>query len=187
MADQSSNQLCGPEMALSVAVDLTPDGYAYTQTVRVGPDVAVPLDPDRAARWAAALFDVAARADMEAAVFRQLTAQVGMDVVMAIRMLRDWRDALPPLDLIGLEPLRAQPLLGDDAVGRVQVRLLTVPGSWTWTAEQARLHAAQVLAARAQPELFNTYRRYLGRAAELTDTEARMWVSRLPETEDKQR
>jgi hypothetical protein len=97
-------------------------------------------------------------------------------------MMREWRDVLPPLDLTALEPMRAQPILGTDGVGTVQVRLLTVPGSWTWTTDQARLHASMVLKARTEPELCQTYRRYLSRAAELTDSEARMWVSRLHET-----
>ncbi len=143
---------------ITVLSDLAPDG-TYIATVHLGDDTARTLNRDQAIAWASTVLAVAAQAEHDALVLRQLT-DVGIRPHLAVSCIADLRADRPPLDRAATEPLRLTP--GVNPRGEPFIAV-SVDGAelGQWECQDARSHAQGVLEVMATVDLDAAYFRYL--------------------------
>lgn len=177
------------DAAVWVQSDVMPDG-TYAVTVHAPGDRSFALDRARAVDYTTAVYEVAARAEYDAAVFAQLVERGLAPQQVAAFIGTDLRADRPEID-----PARTAPLVftpGVNAAGEpfLHVHLhvpvnggrtaRTSPRPFTqWTPGEAREHAGYVLDCLAAVDLDAGYRRCLVGVIGLDDPTARAVVGSL--------
>ncbi|MFR9675856.1 hypothetical protein [Streptomyces sp. TR02-1] len=155
----------------------------YRATIAWGRDHSRILDKDAALAYASTIFDAAQRAEYDAAVVRQLTTLPDIDVDAAVGVLRDvWEDR-PDLDSTAIAPMLLQPGLNKREM-RPGIVVHLDDGDkprtlGTWTVQQAREHATQVMETVWAVDLDSAYLRFLRGTMDLDAGTARAMISDL--------
>lgn len=176
--------------AVWVESGVAPDG-TYVVELHAGGDWSTILDRDRAIAYAAAVHDIAARAEYDAAVYRQLTAKGVHPAQVTAFVVDDLRPERPPAEyaIAVTAPLAFTPGVSADNGPFVLVHL-HLPGPPTgtpdalisqWTPAEARTHAGHVLDTLAVVDLDAGYRRLLVGVMGLDDPTARAVIGNLGE------
>ena len=150
----------------------------YVATVQAGPDVAIPLDRDRAIAYAMTVMTACAIAEYDAAAFRQF-GKMGIEGSVAAMGLADLRSRRAPLDDKATAPLRFLPIVGHtDLKAALHVFLDDEPIT-QWTPAAARGHAQHVLDAAIVVDLDAVYLRFLTEMPSIAVENARVIVDDL--------
>lgn len=166
-----------PSHVVSVVSDLAADGRTYVVTVQLDGDTARTLDRDQGNAWVNTVLAVAARAEHDALVLRQLTA-MGISLHEAAQCIADLREDRPPLDVAATEPMRLEPGVSPKGEPFIGVFIKgTQVGQWTGT--DARSHAAGILEVLTAVDLDAAYHRYLVGTIGVDAELARSAVNRL--------
>lgn len=153
------------------------DGTTYTVTIEADADRAIVLTPDTALAYASAVLGAAARAEYDAAVYRQLCA-FDLEVEAVAQMITDLRRDRPPLDTAATKPLALEP--GVNAKGEpFLVVLVEEDRVGQWSVPAAREHALIVLEAVAVADLDAGYLQALRGLIGLDEDRARAVVGDL--------
>ena len=148
------------------------DGAGYVVTLSASDDVAVTLTPDRALRHAVGVLRAAHRAAYDAAVVRQLTRKVNVEMEAAAQVLKDLREDRPPLDSADTEPLSFEPGVNKDLEPFLIISVNGKPAG-QWSAEAAEEHAMFVLSSVVVADLDSAYYRTLTGLVGLEEPRAR--------------
>ena len=153
------------------------DGQTYVVTIEASADRAVTLTPDSALRHAGAVMTAVARAEHDAAVYRQLGKLVP-DQRAVGELIVDLRADRPELDHAATEPLRIQP--GVNQKGKpFLVLFLDDKPVGQWDPADARHHALGVIEAVAAADLDAGYYRCLRNLVGIDENRARHAVADL--------
>ncbi|WP_067171155.1 hypothetical protein [Microtetraspora niveoalba] len=145
--------------AIWVQSDLLPDG-TYVVAIHYDDDQSRVLNHEAALRYAAAVHAAATRAEHDAAVVAQLV-KIGLPKAIVAQALHDLRNDRPPHTATITAPLQLEPCVSAHrGVGYLEVYVAgRLVGQWD--PDDARDHAANVLAVLAAVDLDAAYRRYL--------------------------
>lgn len=167
-----------PSGVVTVLSDLAPDGRTYIATVQLDGDTARTLNRDGGFAWASTVLDVAARAEHDALVLRQLHHAVGIPLHLAASCSGDLRADRPPVDDAATVPLRLEP--GVNAKGEPFIGV-HINGAQVgqWTCQDARDHAQGILEVLSAVDLDAAYFRYLIGTLDIDPAQARGIVGSL--------
>lgn len=149
------------ENAVWIKTEPAFDGSGYVVTLEASDDVAVTLDPDAATRYAWGVLDAAHRAAYDAAVFKQLTRKLKLDLETVAQLVVDLRKDRPELDPAATAPLVLQPGVTKTFKPFVTVSLRSGAKLGQWELEDARQHALRALEAVKVADLDSAYHRTL--------------------------
>src|SRR5262245_52634719 len=155
------------------------DGGAYQLTVSFGDRHSRVLDREAAYRYAAGVLAACQRAEYDAAVIKQMTTTVGVDLVAATKLIAVFREDRAPLDHAATAPIRLEPGVSHrTGKGFLQI---AVDGDTVgqWDAADGRSHALFVLECIEVAELDTGYRKLLVGAVGIDDQRARNVVHDL--------
>lgn len=166
------------DQGVMVRTDVAADG-TYVVNIEFGPDHALPVDPQRAYRYAATVMAAAARAEYDAAVIAQLTHKLELPREEAAKVVAEMRDDRPPLDTDATAPLALEP--GVSAFTGSGFLAVVIAGKHVgqWTPGDARHHAQGVLEAVEVADLDATYHRYLAGSIGIDSDRARAVIDDL--------
>lgn len=85
-----------------IRTEPTIDGSAFVVTLSITEDHAVTLTPARANQYAGALLGAAAEAEYDAAIVRQMTERLSLDMATTAQLIRDMRAERPTRIAAGL-------------------------------------------------------------------------------------
>lgn len=147
--------------AVWVKTEPAVDGSTYVVTVEATNDVAVTLDPERATRYAWGVLDAAHRAAYDAAVLKQMTRKLKLDLSAAGQLVTDLRNDRPDLDHGATAPLILEPGVTKTLKPFLKVSLSNGNVLGQWSFEDARQHALHVLESVKVADLDGAYHRAL--------------------------
>jgi hypothetical protein len=165
------------ETAVCIHTEPSVGGSTYMVTVEIDHDRAIALTPESAPRYAMTVLQAVARAEYDAAVYRQMSALVKDDRVV-VGMIRDLRKDRPDIDTSATEPLVISP--GVNSEGKPFLTVL-VDGKpvGQWTPESAREHVLCALEVCAVADLDAGYYRALTGLVGLDEPRAREVIEDL--------
>lgn len=153
------------------------DGATYMVTVEIDEDRAIPLTPESAPRYAMTILQAIARAEYDAAVFKQLGALIP-DKQAVAGMITDLRKDRPDIDTSATKPLEIEPGVNQQGKPFLSV-LIDGKKVGQWTMPDAREHVLTALTVSAVADLDAGYYRALTGLIGLDETRARNVVDDL--------
>ena len=153
------------------------DGSTYVVTVEVSEDRAILLTPETSPRYALTILQAIARAEYDAAVFKQLGAIIPDQRAVA-ELIVDLRKDRPDIDTSATKPLEIEP--GVNSKGKPFLSVL-IDGEKVgqWTMADARKHALVAMEAVVVADLDSGYYRALNGLVGLDEGRARNVVDDL--------
>jgi hypothetical protein len=136
------------------------DGSTYVVTVEVSADRAIILSPESAPRYAMTILAAVARAEYDAAVYRQMSAVMPDDKRAVGGLISDLRADRPDIDLSATAPLEIRPGVNKDAEPFLTVLIEDEPVG-QWTIADANEHVLVALQVSAVADLDAGYYRVL--------------------------
>jgi hypothetical protein len=146
-------------------------------TIEFSDDRSIPLTPDSAPRYAMTILQAVARAEYDAAVYRQLHDLINNEAAV-VGLIRDLRQDRPEIDHAATAPLTVEP-----GVNRKGQPMLTVSvdgqALGQWTMEGAREHVLTALEVTAVADLDAGYYRALTGSVGIDEGRARAVIADL--------
>lgn len=165
------------ESAVWIKTEPSIDGSTYMVTIEFSDDRSIPMTPDTAPRYAMTILQAVARAEYDAAVYRQLGKLIS-DQNSVAQLIVDLRKDRPDVDQSATGPLRIEPGVNRDGEPFLHVHIDDeLIGQWTM--QGAREHALTALEATIEADLDSGYYRSLAGLVGLEEARARQVIEDL--------
>lgn len=139
------------ESAVWIKTEPSVDGSTYVVTIEFSDDRSIPLTPDTAPRYAMTILQAVARAEYDAAVYKQMSGIVS-DPASVAQVITDLRQDRPDVDHSVTKPLRIEPGVNNRGEPFLHVHVDDeLVGQWTM--EGAREHAVTAMEASIVADL----------------------------------
>ena len=165
------------ESTIWIKTEPSIDGSTYMVTVEIDEDRAIPLTPESAPRYAMTILEAIARAEYDAAVYRQLMDLVPDQQAVA-QIIGDLRKDRPDIDTSATKPLEIRPGVNLQGEPFLDV-LIDSEKVGQWTMEAAKEHVLTALEVTAVADLDAGYYRALVGLVGLDEGRARNVVDDL--------
>jgi len=165
------------EGAVWIKTEPSVDGLTYTVTVEISEDRAIVLTPESAPRYAMTILEAVARAEYDAAVFKQMTG-VAPDQQLAFQVVSDLRQDRPEIDTSATKPLEIVPGVNGKGLPFLSV-FIDGKQVGQWGIADAREHALFALEAVTGADLDAGYYRALTGLVGLDEARARNVIGDL--------